>query len=170
MSLILSNLFRFLFLLGLQVLLLNNVALYNIAVPYPYVLFIILLPLDIPVFWLYFFSFMMGLGVDIFANTPGFHTSACVIMALCRITTLNFMNTRNSSEFETTPTIKNMGFNRFLTYAAILIFIHHLSFYIIDIFRFSEFFYILLKVLASSLFTLLLVILTQYIFFSQRTK
>lgn len=170
MSIIISNLIRFFILLGIQVLLLNNIALYNLAVPYPYILFIILLPLDIPIFWLYLFSFLMGLSVDIFSNTPGIHAAACVFMASGRIFTLGFMNSRGSSEFETLPSIRNIGFDRFITYAGILVVVHHLALFILEIFRFSEFFYILINVIGSSIFTLFLVILSQYIFFGQRTK
>jgi hypothetical protein len=168
MSLILSNFFRFVILVAIQVFLLNNIALYNIAVPYPYILFILFLPINIPIFWLYVVSFLLGLSVDIFSNTPGMHTAACLLMAYGRISLLNFMNPHNSSEFETSPSIKNMGFSRFITYVSILIFIHHLS--LIEIFRFSEFFYIILKVFASSLLTLILVVLSQYIFFGQKAK
>jgi len=170
MNIILSNLFRFIVLVAIQVLFLNNISLYNLAVPYPYILFIILLPLDIPIFWLYFFSFLLGLTIDVFSNTPGIHAAACCIMALARIVTLSFMNSRGSSEFETLPSIRNIGFDRFITYAGILVVVHHLSLFIIEIFRFSEVFYIILNVIGSSIFTLFLVVLSQYIFFGQRTK
>ncbi len=170
MNTILYNGFRFILLIAIQVLLLNNIALYNLAVPYPYILFIILLPMDIPVFWLYLFSFLLGFTVDIFSNTPGIHASACLIMALTRVSTLGIINPRHSSEFETNPSIRNLGFNRFFIFASILIIVHHFSLFLIEIFRFSEIFYILIKIFSSILFTLVLVLLSQYIFSGQRLK
>lgn len=170
-NLFVSNILRFIFLILFQVLLLNNIGLYyNLANPYLYVLFIILLPIDIPVFWLFAFSFLAGLSVDMFSGTIGLHAAACVCMAFVRIITLGLLNPRGGSEFYNEPTMRNMGFNRFITYASVLILVHHLTLITFDIFRFSEFFYIILRVLSSSLFTLLLVILSQYLFFGRRTK
>ena len=171
LSLFVTNTVRFIFLVLLQVLLLNNIGLYyNMANPYLYVLFIILLPLDIPVFWLFALSFFLGLSVDIFSGTIGLHASACVAMAFIRIITLSLLNPRSGSEFYNEPTIRNMGFNRFITYCIILIVTHHLVLITLDIFRLSEFFYIILRVLSSAIFTLILVILSQYLFFGRRAK
>lgn len=170
-NLFVSNTIRFIFLVLLQVLLLNNIGLYyNLANPYLYVLFIILLPIDIPVFWLFALSFAVGISVDAFSGTIGLHATACVFMAFIRIITLGLLNPRGGSEFYTEPTLRNMGFNRFMTYATVMILAHHLILISVDIFRISEFFYIILRVLSSSIFTLSLVILSQYLFFGRRTK
>jgi len=156
--------------MSLQVLLLDRIGVYyNLSNPYLYVLVIIMLPLDVPVFWLYAIAFTTGLVIDTFSNSLGIHAVACVLMAYVRIVTLNLMNPRGT-DFYAEPTLGNMGFNRFITYSAILVFFHHLALISLDIFRVSEFFYIILRVLSSAVFTLILIMLTEYLFYGRRTK
>lgn len=67
----------------LQVLLLNNIQFSGYINPYMYVLFILLLPFETPRYLLLLLGFFLGLLVDIFSNTPGFHASATTFLAFC---------------------------------------------------------------------------------------
>ena len=166
---ILVNIFRFVFLVLLQVFFLPNLSIYHLAVPFLYVLFIILLPVDISSFMLFILSFLMGFTVDAFSNTLGLNTSACVFMAFCRISILKVMIPKGN-EFLPEPSIKNFGFNWFLTYSAILVVLHHLFLFNVEYFRLSEFFATSMKAIISSVYTLILIILSQYLFGSRKVR
>ena len=54
--------------------------------PYFYVMLIICLPQITPKWFLLFFSFFLGLFIDLFEGTVGFHSTAIVIMAFIKPT------------------------------------------------------------------------------------
>ena len=161
---------RFIILVLLQIVVLNNIQLSGFINPYLYVLFILMLPVKMPKLLLIFISFLTGLCIDIFSNTMGMHAAACVFMAFSRPGVLRIIAPREGYEAEATPSVKDMSFNWFLLYAGVLIILHHLFLFYTEVFRFSELFTTLLRVLASSLATLALVIMCQFLFAKSRKE
>jgi rod shape-determining protein MreD len=82
---IIINLVRFILLIFLQVFLLKNISLYNLSTPYLYILFVLLLPFEIPNLLLFLLAFILGLIVDAFYDTPGLHAASCVLLAFVRV-------------------------------------------------------------------------------------
>ena len=80
----LKNAGRFFFLVFFQVLILNNIQLGGYINPYFYIYFILLLPFETPRWLLLILSFLLGLTIDVFVNTPGVNAAACVLMAFAR--------------------------------------------------------------------------------------
>lgn len=158
------NALRFIFLIIFQVLILNNVQLGGFINPYLYVLFILALPIETPGWLLLLLAFIMGLSIDLFENTAGMHASASVFMGFCRPYLLNMIAPREGFDRGTKLTIQKFGVAWFLTYAGILILLHHLLLFYLEIFRLSTFFSTLLRVLLSSVFTLGLVVIAQFLF------
>lgn len=163
-ELLVRNLLRFIILIIFQVLILNNVQLGGFINPYLYVLFILMLPFETPGWMLLLLSFAMGLCIDMFSNTAGMHTAACTFMAFSRPYLLKMISPREGFEHGSKPTIQKFGISWVLTYAGILILLHHTVLFYIEIFRFSSFFSTLLRVILSSTFTLSLVIISQFLF------
>ncbi len=159
-----KNILRFIVLIIFQVLILNNVQLGGFINPYLYVFFILMLPLETPGWLLLFLSFLMGLSIDMFSNTAGMHAAACTFMAFCRPYLLRMLAPREGFERASNPTIQKFGISWFLTYAGILILIHHFTLFYLEIFRLSSFFSTLLRVILSGGFTLALVVATQFLF------
>src|SRR5206468_10630700 len=81
---IIINIIRFFVLVFMQVFLLKNVTLYNLSTPYFYIMFILLLPFETPNLLLFALSFILGLTIDAFYDTPGLHAAACVVLAFVR--------------------------------------------------------------------------------------
>ncbi|MBL7914856.1 MAG: hypothetical protein BWY67_01690 [Bacteroidetes bacterium ADurb.Bin397] len=157
-------LFRFLILILVQVVVLNNVQFSGFINPFVYIMFIMMLPVRMPKTFLLLAAFLTGLVVDVFSNTMGMHAAACVFMAYVRPTVLRIMAPRDGYETESSPSVKELGFTWFLIYAATLTFIHHFILFYIEVFRFSEFFTTFLRVLLSSVATLLTIMISQYLF------
>ncbi len=158
------NIIRFLLLIPVQVLILNHINFGGYINPYLYVYFILLLPLEIPGWLLLFSAFAMGYAIDLFSHTPGLHAAATVLMAFFRPLVIRSMGSRKDYESGMQPSIKDLGFVWFFTYSLILIFIHHIAFFYLEVFRFSNFFDTAERIVFSTLFTLIFVIITQYLF------
>lgn len=167
---LLSNIIRFILLVPLQVLVLDNINLGGYINPYLYVLFILMLPFEIPGWALLFFSFLIGLAVDLFSGTPGMHAAASTFMAYTRPFVINRVGLNKDIEPGLQPAIPSMGFSWFFMYALILVFIHHFALFTIEVFRLSGLFSILLRTIYSTLLTVVLIIILQYLFGKQPKK
>lgn len=162
--------FRFIGLVLVQGLILKNMEAGYMINPFLYVLFIIQLPFELPAWIGLMLAFALGFFVDIFYGTMGMHMAACTLMGFARPAILRFMQPRDGYEFSQQPTMQDMGRMWFLSYAAILIVIHHLAVFYLEIFSFREVFMTLLRVLFSSAATLLLVVVTQFLFYRTREQ
>ena len=170
----------FLYFIGLvliQVLVLNNVQISGYINPYLYVLFILLLPFEIPGWLLLFLSFVMGLSIDIFpqgvagsGNTLGIHTAATVLMAFIRPFVLSWINPRDEYESGTIPGARDYGINWYFLYSLILISIHHFTLFYLEDFSLRHFFHTFIRFIFSTLFTFLLVLIWEGFRYRPRIK
>ena len=167
---IIVNLIRFIVLVFLQVFLLKNITLYNFSTPYIYILFILLLPFKIPNVLLFGLSFLIGLTVDAFYDTPGLHAAACVLLAFVRIIFISITVQKDGFDNEPEPTLSIMGFRWFFAYAITLTFIHHFFLFILEAFNFAELEYTLTRVVLSSIFTVFLILLSGVLFFRRKER
>lgn len=159
---VLGNILRFVALMLVQVMLLDHLDLANgWVVPYLYVLFIIMLPFETPPWATLLLGFLTGLLMDFFTSTPGMHTSACVLMAYVRIQLLRLLAPREGYEFGKRPIIPHMGLAWFMTFAAVLVVVHHLWLFFVEVYRFDHFFTTLFRALTSAAATLVLCLLAQ---------
>jgi rod shape-determining protein MreD len=159
------NIIRFIILVLIQVLVLNNIQLSGYVNPYFYVLFILLMPFETPGWAVTLFGFSIGMTIDLFANTPGIHAVATTFMGYLRLFVLRYMAPRDSYEPGTFPRVFYYGFNWFFRYALILTFAHHFVLFIVESFHFAAFGHILLRVFLSTIFSLTLIMISQYLIF-----
>lgn len=161
----LRNILRFIVLVLFQVLVVNNIQLGTLLIPFIYTLFILLLPFETPGWLLLIIAFLLGISIDIFTNTPGLHAASTVFMSALRPSILRSIAPRDGYETGSFPRLAFYGFTWFLKYAIILIFVHHLFFFILESFGFKEFLSILLRTFLSSTVSIFLIILSQYIIY-----
>lgn len=159
-----ANMARFVLLILIQVLVLDHLDVANgYMVPYLYVLFLLMLPFELPAWAQLTSGALTGLVMDLFSNTPGMHMSACVVMMYARLSLLRLLAPREGYEFGTRPTVPRMGLAWFVTYAGLLILIHHLWLFFIEIHRFDHFFGTFFRAILSGIFTLALCLLAQFL-------
>lgn len=163
-----KHIFRFIILVLLQVLIVQNIYLSTNIILLPYILFIILLPFETPKLLLLLISFLLGCTIDLFHDSSGLHASACTLMAFARYYILKYMSPREGYEATLKPTVDDMGLQWFITYAGSLVLIHHFFFFYLEVFRFSEFFRTFLRVILSSIGTFVLIYLIQFLFYTKR--
>ncbi len=151
------NIARFIILIILQVILFNNIELFGFITPFPYILFILLYPLNTNRASLLILSFLLGLILDFYNNSGGVHAGACLVLAYFRET---FLKTAYGISYEyhmLKITEKING--ELLGYLGFSVPTHHTVMYVLEVFSFSFIWDIFLRILASSAFTLLVIIL-----------
>jgi len=167
--LLLINVIRWFLLLFVQIFLLRNLSFYDLATPFVYVLFLMLLPFGTPNLLLYLIAFGTGLTLDAFYDTIGVHAAACVALMFVRISFISVSVNREGFD-EPEPSLGNMGFKWFSIYAVLCIFVHHLVLFVLEAFKLTDLTYTLLRAALSGIFTLSTVILIAFVFFNRRAR
>jgi rod shape-determining protein MreD len=148
-----------------QVLVLNNIQISGFINPYIYIMFVLLLPFNIPGYLLLGLSFVVGITVDIFGNTPGIHAGATVLLGFIRPALANLISSRELIEKGTTPNMIQLGFASFIKYVVISVLIHHLVLFFAETFSFGDIFETILRWILSSFFSILIILGSQFIIF-----
>lgn len=162
------QIFYFIIFLGIQVIILRNLALFNVSFCYIYVAFLLFLPFDAGRILLLFIGFFTGLVVDVFYDSLGMHAAASVLLMYLRPFWINLITPRGGYENEMNPTLNFMGFQWFSTYALPLIFVHHMALFFIETGGANLIFYTALKAISSTFFTFIILVVIQYLFYSSR--
>lgn len=150
------EIFLFVVLILLQVLLFNRISLFGLATPILYIYFLIKLPIGRNLFFVIISGFLLGLIIDIFLNTPGINAAATTIVATLRQPIINMVFDREEYE-EYTPGI-HAGAGAFFRFALIVVLLHQTLLFFIESFTFFNFTNTILRILASSVLTLLIII------------
>lgn len=161
-STLLLNIARFLLLLAAQILIFNEMDFYGYLNSYPYILFILLYPVNGNKSGLLLASFLLGIVMDMFCDSGGVHATACVVLAYVRPTFFKF-SFGVSYEYQTVRINDKLTPERF-SFLLISVLTHHILLFSLEIFKISFILNILLRTLLSSVFTLILCIIIIYIF------
>lgn len=157
----LINIARFLLLLAVQVAIFNRIDLFGFLNPYPYILFILLYPVNSNRAGLLLSSFFLGIILDMFLNSGGSHAVACVTLAWLRPAFFKF-SFGVSYEYQTVRINDRLSPERF-SFILISVVTHHLILYLLEIFRFNLILDILLRTVLTTVFTLILCIIIIYL-------
>ncbi len=155
---------RFVGLLLLQALIVDNIRFGYYIHPYVYVLFIFLLPFNIPHWQLLLLGFVTGFSVDMFNGTPGLNAAATVMMAFVRPFVINAMTRRKDINPNDEPSLNNMGISWFIIYSIILLIIHNLVLFMLEAFSFKLVYLVLTQTLMSVFSSLLLIFIILLLF------
>jgi rod shape-determining protein MreD len=155
------NIFRFLMLLTVQIVIFNNMNFMGYISPFPYILFIILYPVNGNKYGLLIASFFLGLFLDIFSNSGGIHSTASIVLAYYRPYIFKF-SFGISYEYQTVKLNDVLTPERF-SFLLLAVLIHHITLFVLETFQMSFFFDTLLRILLSSIFTILICIIIIYL-------
>ena len=152
----------FILLMVLQVVLFNNIQFSGYVNPYIYIMFIILLPVEIPSWLLLLLSFGTGMLLDLFSGSPGMHSSATLLAGFVRPYILRIISPRDGYEARSEPSMLNYGLRWFLSYTVLIVLVHHTALFYLEVFRFADFFRTMARVLLSSVFTVSFIVLIEF--------
>ena len=145
----------FIGLVMLQVLLLNNIEIAGVINPFLYVYLIIALPIHTNRISLIFTGFFLGLVIDAFSNTWGIHAMATTLVAFLRPYIFRIVSTQEEMD-KVMPRFRTMGVN-YVKYIVLMVFIHHLTLFLLEAFSFQYIGVVILKTLVSFVITILLI-------------
>ena len=157
MAVALQNILRFIFLILLQVFILDNIQFMGYINPMIYVLFILSLPVRFPKWELLILAFIMGLIIDVFSNTAGMHSFALVFAAFLRTPVINIFTSIDEGS-NPTPSFHTFGVSAYVKYVVILVLIHHFILFFIESFSFLHLTLLIPKIIISSTVTILLIL------------
>jgi rod shape-determining protein MreD len=155
------NIFRFITLLAIQIVAFNNINFLGFISPFPYILFIILYPVNGNKSGLLLASFFLGLLLDIFSNSGGIHTTACLTLAYFRPVIFKF-SFGVSYEYQTIKLNEVLTPERF-SFILVSVLTHHLILFVLEAFQFSFIWDVLVRCLLSSVLTITVCIIIIYL-------
>ena len=103
----------FLALVLVQVLVFNHIHVAGYATPFIYIYFLLMLNLDTKRNTLLLAGFLLGLVIDMFANTPGMNAAATTLLAFLRPWLLSLFVPRDNTD-DRRPGVRSMCFVPFL--------------------------------------------------------
>lgn len=156
------NIIRFLALVIVQLYVFNNMSVFGYINPLPYVLFVIVFPFSANRSLYLFVAFLTGLTLDMFGNSGGIHAAACLFIAYARPVVTRFVY-GVSYEYNAVKLSKGTFYERVL-FIALLVFIHHLVFFSLEVFNISSILYIVKKALLTSIGTTLFCVIFSVLF------
>jgi rod shape-determining protein MreD len=158
------------YLLVLQVVIVNNLNLGYYIHPYIYILFLLILPIEIPGWLLLLLSFITGLTIDISLNTPGIHISASVFLGFIRPFILKSIAPRIGYDPGSLPVPYYLGFSWFFRYTVICTVLHHFFLFFVDAFTFNHFGTVILRIILSSVFTIIFIFIIRLFSISRKKR
>ncbi len=153
----LKRLLLFFGLMLVQALVLNHVHLFGVATPLLYVYFAISFRRGTPRWAMLVWSFLLGLSIDVFSNTPGLAAASMTLVAAIQPYLLELF-IQHGDDDEVLPSILVFGLGKFTLFAFILTFVFCLVFFTLESFTFFNWIQWLMNMGTSVLLTLLLVL------------
>ena len=159
-----TKILRRFFILGIiQILLLKHIEfgweneIYIKIFIYP--LLIILIPLKVNRSLVLLIAFSFGLIIDMFYDSPGLNTASLLIISMLRNLVLRWLEPLDGYKIDSSLTLKNFGFNWFLTYSSILLFINIFFYFSLEAFALEYFSQIIIKTILSFILSEIIIII-----------
>lgn len=153
---VLKRTYLFLLFLVAQLVVLGGTHLFNCATPLLYVYFATLFPRNYPKWASLVWSFLLGLSIDIFSNTPGVAAASLTLIAAIQPYYLELFLSRDAVE-NLEPSLSSLGLLKYSAYVVVLVLLYCLVFYSLEMFTFFHLLHWAMCVGGSALLTLALI-------------
>lgn len=121
-----------------QVLIFNYITLFYVAIPIIFIFFIIRLPININKSLLFTFAFFTGLLIDIFSDTPGVNTIACVVVSALRQPIYYAYVEKDDHTDNLVPSVATLGMASYCKYLLTFVGIYCVLLFSIEYFSFAD--------------------------------
>lgn len=153
----------------LQIFLFNYVHLGVGLNAYVYIMLLLFLPIETEKVWLLLIGFTYGFIFDVFNNSMAVNAAAMTMVGFARPYVVRLLKSAGEYEKGAIPSIYTMGFRWFSIYSLILIFLHQLVVFSLDIFSVQKIFVVLFKSVINTIYTAIYVIILNVLIFRNRT-
>ncbi len=148
---------RYVVVMLLQVLLFDQLQLWGICHPYIYILCLLMMPITLPHNVDMLIGALVGLVMDVFCNSLGVHTAACILVMFIRPYLIGAL-VNDKDRLNEQISLRSIGMEAILRYVVIMVIIHHLMVFALAAWSWSHIGFVLLETLVSSLITSLIII------------
>lgn len=148
---------RYMIVMVLQVLLFNQLQLWGACHPYIYILCLLMLPITLPHSVDMIIGAAVGLMMDIFCNSLGVHTAACILLMYVRPYLIGAL-VNDKDRLNEQISLRAIGMEAMLKYVVILVVLHHLTVFLLAAWSWAHLGFVLLETLVSGVITILLVL------------
>ena len=155
---ILRYLLLFIVCIFMQALIFNRIILFHVAVPIVFIYFIIRLQIDLKLSYLFLLSFLIGLIIDIFSDTPGVNALACTLIASIRKPIFFAYIPKDDVTDRLTPGVSTMGLLSYSKYLITFVLIYTFLVFTIEYFSFADVKGIVILSSASAAFTFIILL------------
>ena len=147
---------RYVLVMVLQVLLFNQLQLWGACHPYVYILCLIMMPITLPHSVDMIIGAVVGLIMDIFCNSLGIHTAACILLMFIRPYVIGSV-VNDKDRLNEQISLRAIGVEAMLKYVVILVIIHHLTVFALAAWSWHHIGFVLLETIVSSIVTILVI-------------
>ena len=148
---------RYILVMILQVLLFDQLQLLGVCHPYIYVLCLLMMPITLSHSADMIIGAVVGLIMDIFCNSMGIHTAACIFIMFIRPYLIGAI-VNDKDRLNEQISLRSLGMEALLRYVVILVVIHHLIVFLLAAWNWAHIGFVLVETLVSSLVTFSIII------------
>ena len=141
-----------------QALIFNHIVLFHVAIPIVFIYFLVRLPIQLKLPYLFTLAFLLGLIIDIFSDTPGVNALACTLIAALREPIYYAYMAKDDTTSRITPSVSSMGIMEYSKYLFTFVVIYCILTFTIEYFSFADVKAIVILAGASSLFTFIILL------------
>lgn len=139
----------------LQEFVFDNINLGGLVTPYVYIMFIIMLPMNISGWFLLLLGFGTGAMVDFMSGTAGVQTIVATWLAFVRPTVVNMFLGKDMAYEGGIPTAGRVSNARFIRYIAVMVVLFNIPFFILEELS-TNVLIVALRIVLSSLFSVVI--------------
>lgn len=148
---------RYIVVMILQVLLFDQLQLLGVCHPYIYILCLLMMPITLSHSADMIIGAVVGLIMDIFCNSLGVHTAACIFIMFIRPYLIGAI-VNDKDRLNEQISLRSLGMEALLRYVVILVVIHHLIVFLLAAWNWAHIGFVLVETLVSSLVTISIII------------
>ena len=141
----------------LQAVVLGRIHLFNCATPLFYVYFVTMFPRNYPKWGILVWSFLLGLMVDIFFNTPGLAAASLTLIGAIQPYYFELFVSHDAAE-DLRPSLSSIGSLKYTNYIVVLVLLYSLVFHTLEMFSFFNWLHWLACIGGSTVLTILIIL------------
>lgn len=148
---------RYIVVMILQVLLFDQLQLLGVCHPYIYILCLLMMPITLSHSADMIIGAVVGLIMDIFCNSLGVHTAACIFIMFIRPYLIGAI-VNDKDRLNEQISLRALGMEALLRYVVILVVVHHLMVFLLAAWSWAHIGFVLAETIVSSLVTISVII------------
>ncbi len=148
---------RYILVMALQVLLFDQLQLLGACHPYIYVLCLLMMPITLPHSIDMILGAIAGIIMDIFCNSLGVHTAACILVMFIRPYLIGAI-VSDKDRLNEQINLHTIGMEALVKYIVIMVLVHHLTIFLLAAWSWHHIGFVVLETIVSSTVTILIII------------